>query len=163
MTPSLRALRATVLVVALGAGAVASPCGSAHAYDSAPFTPSIPSVLAYGDDAGAVTVRSAPSAPGEPSRAGSRAGEGRERPGRPEEAEEEREAREAREATAVPEASREAVPVPSAPTEPSVREAAAQAERPVGPVLRILPLGSGLLLIGLGLGLAFVGLRLRRA
>jgi hypothetical protein len=40
--------------------------------------------------------------------------------------------------------------------------AAARAERPVGPVLRILPLGSGLVLIGLGLGLAFFALRLRR-
>jgi hypothetical protein len=51
--------------------------------------------------------------------------------------------------------------VPSAPAEQPVREAAT-AERPSGPVLRILPLGSGLVLIGLGLGLAFVGLRLRR-
>ncbi|QWB24401.1 MULTISPECIES: hypothetical protein [Streptomyces] len=152
MTPWLRALRATGLVVALGAGAVVSPCGSVQAYGA---------VLAYDDQARARATPSAPSP--EPSRAGTRAGEGRDRPGRAEEPEEQREAREA---TAVPEASREAVPAvpePSAPTEPPVREAAAQAERPVGPVLRILPLGSGLVLIGLGLGLAFVGLRLRRA
>ncbi|WP_329051957.1 hypothetical protein OG873_21385 [Streptomyces violaceus] len=63
----------------------------------------------------------------------------------------------------MPEASQEAVPEFSAATEPPVREAASQSERPVGPVLRIVPLGSGLVLIGLGLGLAFVGLRLRRA
>ncbi|MFF0107655.1 hypothetical protein [Streptomyces hirsutus] len=36
-------------------------------------------------------------------------------------------------------------------------------DRSVGPMLRILPLGSGLVLMGLGLGLAFVGLRLRRS
>ncbi|GKQ38753.1 hypothetical protein ALMP_52840 [Streptomyces sp. A012304] len=47
--------------------------------------------------------------------------------------------------------------VPSA----SARAVAAD-ERPVGRMLRILPLGSGLVLIGLGLGLAFLGLRLRR-
>ncbi len=52
--------------------------------------------------------------------------------------------------------------MPSASTEEPVRDAHAHADRPVGPVLRILPLGSGLVLIGLGLGLAFFALRLRR-
>jgi hypothetical protein len=121
-----------------------------------------PDVLAYDDvpGGGALAAPSAPSAPGEPSRAGTRAGEGRQRPGRPEDAERERGAGEA---TAVSEEPREAVPEPSAQTEQPVREAAAaRAERPVGPVLRILPLGSGLVLIGLGLGLAFFALRLRR-
>ncbi|MEU3889291.1 hypothetical protein [Streptomyces sp. NPDC029041] len=64
-------------------------------------------------------------------------------------------------ATALPEEPRETDPVPAAPSDQPVREAAT-AERPVGQVLRILPLGSGLVLIGLGLALAFVALRLRR-
>ncbi|MEU0248109.1 hypothetical protein ABZ192_28035 [Streptomyces sp. NPDC006235] len=155
MTPWQRALRATGLVVALGAGAVVSPYGACVSYGA------VQSVRSYDDPGGgALAAPSAPSAPGEPSRAGSRAGEGRERPGRAQDAEEERGAGEA---TAVPEESREAVPEPSAPTEQPVREAAAaRADRPVGPVLRILPLGSGLVLIGLGLGLAFLALRLRR-
>ena len=67
----------------------------------------------------------------------------------------------AADATAFPEEPREPVPELSAPAEQPVREAAT-AERPVGQVLRILPLGSGLVLIGLGLGLAFFALRLRR-
>lgn len=80
------------------------------------------------------------------------------RPGRPEEAGEEQGLSDA---TALPEEPRETDPVSAAPSEQSVREAAT-AERPVGQVLRILPLGSGLVLIGLGLALAFVALRLRR-
>ncbi|MFF7854510.1 hypothetical protein [Streptomyces sp. NPDC007904] len=59
-------------------------------------------------------------------------------------------------------AASQAVPVPSAPSRAAVPDAAAGAERPVEPVLRILPLGSGLVLIGLGLGLAFVALRMRQ-
>ncbi|CAM5554027.1 hypothetical protein STAFG_0476 [Streptomyces afghaniensis 772] len=155
MTPWQRALRATGLVLALGAGAVVSPYGAGASYGA------VQSVRPYDDPGGgALAAPSAPSAPGKPSRAGSRAGEGRERPGRPEDPERERGAGEA---TAVPEESREAVPEPSAATEQPVREAAAaRADRPVGPVLRILPLGSGLMLIGLGLGLAFFALRLRR-
>ncbi|MFI8832982.1 hypothetical protein ACIGPN_18385 [Streptomyces afghaniensis] len=158
MTPWQRALRATGLVLALGAGAVVSPYGAGASYGA------VQSVRPYDDPGGgalaAPSAPSAPSAPGKPSRAGSRAGEGRERPGRPEDPERERGAGEA---TAVPEESREAVPEPSAATERPVREAAAaRADRPVGPVLRILPLGSGLMLIGLGLGLAFFALRLRR-
>ncbi|MDQ1017805.1 hypothetical protein [Streptomyces afghaniensis] len=151
MTPWQRALRATGLVVALGAGAVVSPYGAGVSYGA------VQSVRSHEDPGGGAFA--APSDPGEPSRAGSRAGEGRQRPGRPEDAEEERGADEA---TAVPEEPRETVPEPS-PAEQSVREAAAtRAERPVGPVLRILPLGSGLVLIGVGLGLAFFALRLRR-
>ncbi|MGW6547711.1 hypothetical protein ACWGBH_33415 [Streptomyces massasporeus] len=80
------------------------------------------------------------------------------RPGRPQDA---GERPGVADATAVPEEPRETAPEPSATAEQPVREAAA-AERPVGQVLRILPLGSGLLLIGLGLGLAFFALRLRR-
>ncbi|MFF8672397.1 hypothetical protein [Streptomyces sp. NPDC015242] len=154
MTPWLRGLRAAGLVLALGAGAVVSPYGAAPSHGAVP---------AYGEEAKATAVpsaRPAPSGTGEPSRAGSRAGEGRLRPGRAQTTEEEPEAAGR---TPAPEASREVVPLPPAPTEPPVREAAAtRADRPVGPVLRILPLGSGLVLIGLGLGLAFVGLRLRR-
>ncbi len=153
MTPWLRALRATGLVVVLGAGAVVSPYGAVRSH----------AVRTHAEEAGAVaapSARPAPSGTGEPSRAGTRAGEGRERPGRPESTEEEPEAAER---TAAPEASRAALPPPTAPAEPPVREAAAaRADRPAGPVLRILPLGSGLMLIGLGLALAFVGLRLRR-
>ncbi|MDQ0749844.1 hypothetical protein QF034_004075 [Streptomyces africanus] len=149
MTPWQRALRATGLVVALGAGAVVSPYGAGASYGA------VQSVRSYEDPGGGAFA--APSDPGEPSRAGSRAGEGRQRPGRPEEE------RGAGEATAAPEEPRETVPEPSAATEQPVREAtAARADRPVGPVLRILPLGSGLVLIGLGLGLAFFALRLRR-
>ncbi|MGW0469965.1 hypothetical protein [Streptomyces coeruleorubidus] len=156
MTPWQRALRATGLAVALGAGAVVSPYGAGASYGAVQSVQSYGSVLAYdGAPGGGALV--APSDPGEPSRAGTRAGEGRQRPGRPEDAEREREV------TAVPEEPREAVPEPTAQTEQPVREAAAaRAERPVGPVLRILPLGSGLVLIGLGLGLAFFALRLRR-
>ncbi|WP_246111860.1 hypothetical protein [Streptomyces hawaiiensis] len=80
------------------------------------------------------------------------------RPGRPEDA---GERPGVADATAVPEEPRETAPAPSVPAEQPLREAAT-AERPVGSVLRILPLGSGLVLIGLGLGLAFVALRLRR-
>lgn len=79
------------------------------------------------------------------------------RPGRPEDAGEKPGVADV---TAVPQEPWETAPEPSA-TEQPVREAAT-AERPVGQVLRILPLGSGLLLIGLGLGLAFFALRLRR-
>ncbi|WP_338781191.1 hypothetical protein [Streptomyces sp. DG1A-41] len=177
MTPWQRALRATGLAVALGAGAVVSPYGagvsygavqSVQSYGSVQYSSSVQSygsdlahgVVAY-DDAvgGALAAPSAPSAPGKPSRAGTRAGEGLERPGRPEDAEERGDG----EVTAAPEEPREAVPEPSPATEQPVREAAAaRADRPVGPVLRILPLGSGLVLIGLGLGLAFFALRLRR-
>ncbi len=156
MTPWQRALRATGLAVALGAGAVVSPYGAGASYGAVQSVQSYGSVLAYDDTPGGGAL-AAPSDPGEPSRAGTRAGEGRQRPGRPEDAEREREV------TAVPEEPREAVPEPTAQTEQPVREAAAaRAERPVGPVLRILPLGSGLVLIGLGLGLAFFALRLRR-
>ncbi|GGT64675.1 hypothetical protein GCM10010256_23020 [Streptomyces coeruleorubidus] len=155
VTPWQRALRATGLAVALGAGAVVSPYGAGASYGAVQSVQSYGSVLAY-DGAPGGGALAAPSDPGEPSRAGTRAGEGRQRPGRPEEAEREREV------TAVPEEPREAVPEPTAQTEQPVREAAARAERPVGPVLRILPLGSGLVLIGLGLGLAFFALRLRR-
>ncbi|MET9528839.1 hypothetical protein [Streptomyces coeruleorubidus] len=156
MTPWQRALRATGLAVALGAGAVVSPYGAGASYGAVQSVQSYGSVLAY-DGAPGGGALAAPSDPGEPSRAGTRAGEGRQRPGRPEDAEREREV------TAVPEEPREAVPEPTAQTEQPVREAAAaRAERPVGPVLRILPLGSGLVLIGLGLGLAFFALRLRR-
>ncbi|MER7403305.1 hypothetical protein ABT373_12665 [Streptomyces sp. NPDC000070] len=170
MTPWQRALRATGLVVALGAGAVVSPYGAGVSYGAVQSVQSYGSVLAHdvlayddGPGGGALAAPpapSAPSAPGKPSRAGSRAGEGRERPGRTADAERER----GGEVTAVPEEDREAAPEPSAPPEEQpVREAAAaRAERPVGPVLRILPLGSGLVLIGLGLGLAFFALRLRR-
>lgn len=156
VTPWQRALRATGLVVALGAGAVVSPYGAGASYGAVQSVQSYGSVRAYDDPGGGALA--APSAPGEPSRAGTRAGEGRQRPGRPEDAE-----RDDGEATAVPEEPRETVPEPSTQTEQPVREAAAaRAERPVGPVLRILPLGSGLVLIGLGLGLAFFALRLRR-
>ncbi|MFH9061229.1 hypothetical protein ACH4GM_08455 [Streptomyces coeruleorubidus] len=159
MTPWQRALRATGLAVALGAGAVVSPYGAGASYGAVQSAPSYGSVLPY-DDAPGGGALAAPSDPGEPSRAGTRAGEGRQRPGRAEDADRERDAGEA---TAVPEEPREAVPEPPARTEQPVREAAAaRAERPVGPVLRILPLGSGLVLIGLGLGLAFFALRLRR-
>ncbi|MGC5034376.1 hypothetical protein ACPXCS_04860 [Streptomyces sp. DT190] len=156
MTPWLRALRATGLVVALGAGAVVSPYGAERSHGA---------VLIHDEETGAGAVaapsaRPVPSGTAQPSRAGSRAGEGRQRPGRPQSTEEEPDAGDR---TTAPGASREALPLPTAPTEPPVGEAAAaRADRPVGPVLRILPLGSGLVLIGLGLGLAFVGLRLRR-
>jgi hypothetical protein len=155
VTPWQHALRATALVVALGAGAVVSPYGAGVSYGA------VQSVRSYDDPGGgALAARPTPSAPGKPSRAGSRAGEGRERPGRPEDPDRERGDGEA---TAAPEEPRETVPEPSATTERPVREAAAaRADRPVGPVLRILPLGSGLVLIGLGFGLAFFALRLRR-
>ncbi|WP_234352865.1 hypothetical protein [Streptomyces sp. NRRL B-1140] len=78
------------------------------------------------------------------------------RPGRPEEPAEEPGLSDA---TALPEEPPQTDP--AAPSEQPVREAATT-ERPVGQVLRILPLGSGLVLIGLGLALAFVALRLRR-
>ncbi|MFH9858796.1 hypothetical protein [Streptomyces sp. NPDC017202] len=112
-----------------------------------------------------------------PDRAGSRAGEGRARPGRTEEEAgtdpeavdedsgsgdeegyDEEPAETAAGGTTAPD---EAGLVPS-PSSRAVRQAEAAEERPVGRMLRILPLGSGLVLIGMGLGLAFLGLRLRR-
>ncbi|MFC7842903.1 hypothetical protein [Streptomyces sp. NPDC057382] len=153
MTPWQRALRAAVLALALGAGAVAAPYGAA---------PSHAAVLAPDDEDAfaSPTVPPVPSGSAEPSRAGSRAGQGRERPGRPEAASE---APGVTDATVPPEVPREPVPEPPEPADEDepVRQAAT-AESPATPVLRILPLGSGLVLIGLGLGLAFVGLRLRR-
>ncbi|MEU6887285.1 hypothetical protein ABZ918_19060 [Streptomyces viridosporus] len=50
----------------------------------------------------------------------------------------------------------------SAPERTSAPDSVTSAERPVEPVLRILPLGSGLMLIGLGLGLAIIALRMRQ-
>jgi uncharacterized protein YjeT (DUF2065 family) len=160
VTPWQRALRVTgVAVVVLGVGAVEVPYGSAVAYGA-------------GSAPEAVTAREP-----EPSRAGSRAGEGRERPGRREAAEENQDGVPdvpdgvpdgdegddgGGDATAVPEESQDAAPVPSAHPRRPARQAAARAEEPAEPVLRLLPLGSGLVLIGLGLGLAFLGLRLRR-
>ncbi|WP_030899902.1 MULTISPECIES: hypothetical protein [unclassified Streptomyces] len=161
MTPWQRALRATGLVVALGAGAVVAPYGTGVSYGAVSSVQGdgVRAHDALADDVGTwVGARATPSAPGEPSRAGSRAGEGRERPGRPEVAEPDT----GDAATAVTEEPRETAPVPSASTEEPVRDAHAHADRSVGPVLRILPLGSGLVLIGLGLGLAFFALRLRR-
>ncbi|MEU6256608.1 hypothetical protein [Streptomyces sp. NPDC047043] len=118
--------------------------------------------------------------PPEPSRAGSVAGEGRERPGRRDTADNstggpsdegdgdggvdtansEGQADTDPAVSASPPA--EAGLLPPRPSPHPAKSAAAQAEGPTEPVLRILPLGGGLVLIGLGLGLAFVGLRLRR-
>jgi hypothetical protein len=176
VAPWLSTLRATGVVVVLGAGAVVSPYGAGWSYGAG---------SSYGDevtrDAVAAPARPADSssAPAdEPSRAGSRPGEGRDRPGRREEAPEEEDEDQdgdegdvggdvpgdpdAGDDTAVPEEPQEAVPVPSASPHQAAPQAVARAERPAEPVLRILPLGSGLILIGLGLGLAFAGLRLRR-
>ncbi|MEU7720250.1 hypothetical protein [Streptomyces tibetensis] len=227
MTPWLRALRATGLVLALGAGAAVSPFGSVPSYgavhtyveeadtadsaepeeagsgtlatpspEPASSSPSAPTTASFRPTASsrtaspsrptpspraasparsapsplaapsaraaspAAAARATPSDAGEPSRAGSRAGEGRVRPGRPEEAGEGQGLSDAS-ALALPEEPPETDPVSASPSQQSVREAATT-ERPVGQVLRILPLGSGLVLIGLGLALAFVALRLRR-
>ncbi|MGM7444200.1 hypothetical protein, partial [Streptomyces tunisiensis] len=57
-------------------------------------------------------------------------------------------------------ASSAAVPAPA--TSSRAAEPGAAAGTAVGPVLRILPLGSGLVLMGLGFALAFLGLRMRQ-
>ncbi|MEU5462840.1 hypothetical protein ACH41C_10595 [Streptomyces althioticus] len=57
-------------------------------------------------------------------------------------------------------ASSAAAPAPA--TSSRAAEPGAAAGTTVGPVLRILPLGSGLVLMGLGFGLAFLGLRMRQ-
>ena len=192
MTSWLRGLRATgllVVVLGAGAGAAVTPYGVVSAYgaESAPSRTASPSASPSGAPSGSPS--GAPSASGsasaEPSRAGSRAGEGRERPGRPEAVPEEEEEQEAEaeaeedaldtdegdsgdvseedDVTAVPEPSREAAEVPSAPPQQPVRQNVAHTTAgPTESALRILPLGGGLILVGLGLGLAFVGLRLRR-
>lgn len=182
MTPWVRA---TVLLIVVGAGGAVFPYGSARAYggESAPRATAWASVV--------------PSAAAVPSRAGSRAGEGRERPGRrepvesdptepapsdsdpaesgpadPEPAPADEEVQDAEEGvdgdgdsqadgevTAVPEAPLEPTPVPSAAPTRGVDNAVG---RPAEPRLQILPLGGGLILVGLGLGLAFIALRVRR-
>ncbi|WP_210585490.1 hypothetical protein [Streptomyces sp. GESEQ-35] len=139
MTPWWRVLPGLV------AGVVLLPCGDV----------SYGSVQSYGAVSSYDIQVSASASPSEePSRAGSRAGEGRERPGRQGAAEP---VEEATRATRRPQHQ----PTSTAPPQP-VKQAAAEAESPAEPVLRILPLGSGLVLIGLGLGLALLGLRLRR-
>ncbi|MFF8628427.1 hypothetical protein [Streptomyces werraensis] len=59
-----------------------------------------------------------------------------------------------------PPASSAAAPAPA--TSSRAPEPDAVAGTAVGPVLRILPLGSGLVLMGLGFALAFLGLRMRQ-
>ncbi|NEA83821.1 hypothetical protein G3I30_33310, partial [Actinospica acidiphila] len=51
---------------------------------------------------------------------------------------------------------------PAPATSSRAAEPGAAAGTAVGPVLRILPLGSGLVLMGLGFALAFLGLRMRQ-
>lgn len=189
MTPWLRLLRATGLAVALlGASAVVSPYGPAVAYASVlPYDDrSAPDAVAArasaepsraGSRAGEGRERPGREDPPEEQDGDAHAGDGEDADARAEHDHDgDGEARAERDrggdgdapaeedgggVTAVPEESREAAPVPSAPSHHAVRQPS-HAERPVGPVLRILPLGSGLVLIGLGLGLAFVALRLRR-
>ncbi|MEV0638177.1 hypothetical protein AB0I77_25185 [Streptomyces sp. NPDC050619] len=159
MTPWLRA---TGMLVVVGAGVIVSPYGAEWSYgaQSAPPHGSL--------RVSAVRVSASPSpsaSAAAPSRAGSRAGEGRERPGRRVEPDAVPEGEDVVEGdgdgdsdagiTAVPESPRATPGVPS--EQPSAR-----AERPAGSGLRILPLGSGLILVGLGLGLAFIALRVRR-
>ncbi|WP_307028361.1 hypothetical protein [Streptomyces canus] len=186
MTRWLRTVRTTGLLIALGAGAVAIPCGAGTSYGAEAvrgvrYVPKVETersepVLHGARSVPRAETTASPSA--EPSRAGSRAGEGRERPGRREAAEatetgeedagagvgseSEAEPPADGDATVVAEPSREAVPDASPPPQRPGRQGVTRAESPTEPVLRILPLGSGLVLIGLGLGLAFVGLRVRR-
>jgi hypothetical protein len=139
MTPWLRTLRVTGLLLVLMTGVVP---------------------LSY-------AAEPAPSA--DASRAGSVAGEGRARPGRAEPTApddpgtEDAQPTDAGRDPAVPDR-----PEASPATEPSGNAVIPVRQNVVGrapapePVLQILPLGSGLILIGLGLGLAFVGLRVRR-
>ncbi|MDQ0600385.1 hypothetical protein QF037_004730 [Streptomyces canus] len=186
VTRWLRTVRTTGLLIALGAGAVAIPCGAGTSYGAEAvrgvrYVPKVETersepVLHGARSVPRAETTASPSA--EPSRAGSRAGEGRERPGRREAAEatetgeedagagvgseSEAEPPADGDATVVAEPSREAVPDASPPPQRPGRQGVTRAESPTEPVLRILPLGSGLVLIGLGLGLAFVGLRVRR-
>ncbi|MEU9184834.1 hypothetical protein AB0D14_09745 [Streptomyces sp. NPDC048484] len=151
MTPWLRTLRVTGLLLLLLAGPAYSPY--AAAYEPVPAQ----------------------------SRAGSRAGEGRERPGREAAPTDEDSpsahsagssagssaSPEGQDASVAPEASRSPSTPPTPPEAPARPvDAHGAADRPVRasePVLLVLPLGSGLVLIGLGLGLAFLALRVRRS
>ncbi|MFD3835909.1 hypothetical protein ACFWWC_06565 [Streptomyces sp. NPDC058642] len=191
MTRWLRTVRTTGLVIALGAGAVAVPCGAGTSYGTeavrgvryvpsavpdSRMTPKAEIERSEPVLRGAWSVPRAeatPSPSAEPSRAGSRAGEGRERPGRREAVEtaeedagagvgSESEAEQPADDDAAVVAEPSREAVPDASPAPRGREGVTRAESPTEPVLRILPLGSGLVLIGLGLGLAFLGLRVRR-
>lgn len=153
-----------------------SPSGASSSARPAADPVGLPLVLPAAAPSASSASRSAP-----PSRAGSVPGEGRERPGRHvEDREERREAagqdgtwpggpvhpHDGRDTGAVREdGGQDARPAPSGTvpeTGAAVPRGDTRAERPVGPPLRILPLGGGLILIGLGLGFAFLGLRLRR-
>ncbi|MFJ2263566.1 hypothetical protein ACIOKD_35610 [Streptomyces sp. NPDC087844] len=138
MTPWLRTLRVTGLLLPLLAGPAFTPY--AAAYEPVPAE----------------------------SRAGSRAGEGRERPGRDTPPTDEDGPSTHPDGSESPEGDEnQAQEASSAPPEPPARpvDAHEAADRPVRasePVLQVLPLGTGLVLIGLGLGLAFLALRARR-
>ncbi|MGQ4384622.1 hypothetical protein [Streptomyces sp. SAS_270] len=153
MTPWLRTLRVTGLLLVLATGAVPT------AY--APYT------------AHAAAPAPAPTA----SRAGSLPGEGRERPGREDPVardedgvdedgvdEDDDGVADQEDQETGQEASPEATvtPVPSQNAAIPVRRSVVPPVPAEEPVLRIVSLGSGLILVGLGLGLAFVALRVRR-
>ncbi|MFE9766881.1 hypothetical protein ACFYPC_20570 [Streptomyces sp. NPDC005808] len=156
MTPWLRALHMTGLLLALTAGAASPSHAALHRVTHAPSYAALHRVShapSYAPD---------PSA--DASRAGSRPGEGRARPGREEpgglsESEAAEPTYTDRDPAALdrPEAS-------AAPQEAAipVRQNVGRPGRTPEPVLQIVPLGSGLILIGLGLGLAFFALRVRR-
>ncbi len=138
VTPWLRTLRVTGLLLPLLAGPAFTPYAVAHE-----------------------------PVPAE-SRAGSRAGEGRERPGRqtppPDEDGASAHPDSAESPAGDENQAQEASPAPPEPPARPVdaRQAADHPVRDSEPVLQVLPLGSGLVLIGLGLGLAFLALRTRR-
>lgn len=151
MTPWLRALRVTGLLLVLMTGV------APLSYATEPAPSAVPSADA--------------------SRAGSVAGEGRTRPGRAEPTApdtlddpdtedpdtEDAEPTDAGQDPGVPDR-----PEASAATEPPGNAVIPGQQNVVGrapapePVPQLLSLGSGLILIGLGLGLAFVALRVRR-
>lgn len=139
MTPWLRTLRVTGLLLVLMKGAVPL----SHAAEPAPSA--------------------------DATRAGSVAGEGRARPGRAEPpVPDDPDTEDAQPTDAGHDPGVPGRPEASAATEPSGNAVIPVQHNVVGPapapepVLQILPLGSGLILIGLGLGMAFVGLRVRR-
>lgn len=183
MTPRLRPLRATGLLLVVGACTMTGPYGSALSYGAESRPTASPTASAT--TAPASIPLSPLSASSEPSRAGSRAGEGRTRPGRTEASATDQGADEGADegedegtaglqeeggdgeasdspAPVASEPPKEAGLVPPSPPRRPAHRTVTRADQSAEPVLRILPLGSGLILIGLGLGLAFLALRVRR-
>lgn len=167
MTPWLRA---TGLLIVVGAGAVVSPYGAERAYAVESSPSATASASASAPAHGPLRASPSASVTPSPSRAGSRAGEGRERPGRRVEPvdparsadpDAETPPRDAEADGSDTDEAADVVADEPRTARPSAHRAR-QAVAPSRPRLQILPLGSGLVLVGLGLGLALLALRARR-